>query len=188
MEFNKLMANIEAILFASGEAVPTDRICEAVEADYSTVEKVIRTINDTYEANHSALTVLKLGNKYQMTTAPEHADIIRKALEIRRNQPLSQAAFEVLAIIAYKQPVTKAYIDQTRGVDCTGVISGLCEKGLIEEAGRLDLPGRPLQYVTTENFLRCFSLSGLDDLEPIPIPETEGSQSTQQEKLNISEE
>ncbi len=176
MEFKELMANVEAILFASGEAVPIDRICEAVEADYSTVEKVIRNLNDVYENNHSALTVLKLGAKYQMSTAPKHAEVIRKALEIRRNQPLSQAAFEVLAIIAYKQPVTKAYIDQTRGVDCTGVISGLCEKGLIEEAGRLDLPGRPLQYVTTENFLRCFSLTSLDDLEPIPIPETDEKQ------------
>lgn len=171
MEYKELLASVEAILFASGEAVPIDRICEAVEADYSTVEKVIRNLNDVYENNYSALTVLKLGNKYQMSTASKYADVIRKALEIRRNQPLSQAAFEVLAIVAYKQPVTKAYIDQTRGVDCTGVISGLCEKGLIEEAGRLDLPGRPLQYVTTENFLRCFSLSSLDDLEPIPIPE-----------------
>ncbi|MGN1081339.1 MAG: SMC-Scp complex subunit ScpB, partial [Acutalibacteraceae bacterium] len=135
MDINEMRASVEAILFASGEAVPIDRICEATESDYSSVNKIVRILNDIYEDNHSALTILKLGDKYQMTTRIQFADIIRKALEIRRNQPLSQAAFEVLAIVAYKQPVTKAYIEQTRGVDCSGVITGLCEKGLIEESG-----------------------------------------------------
>ena len=121
-----------------------------------------------------------------MTTKPSYAVEIRKALEVRRNQPLSQAAFEVLSVIAYNQPVTKAFVEQVRGVDCTGVISGLCEKGLIEENGRLDLPGRPLLYVTTASFLRCFGLRSLSDLPP--IPQEEPLQQEQQEEAPLQQE
>jgi segregation and condensation protein B len=92
-------------------------------------------------------------------------------LEIKRNTPLSQAAFEVLAVVAYNQPITKSYIEQVRGVDCSGVISSLCQKKLIEEKGRLDLPGRPLIYGTTDRFLRCFSLNSLEDLPDLPKTE-----------------
>ena len=96
-------------------------------------------------------------------------------MDLKRNTPLSQAALEVLAVIAYNQPVTKAFVEQVRGVDCSGVVGSLTTKGLIEEKGRLELPGRPLLYGTTDNFLRCFQLESLDDLPPLPKPENDES-------------
>jgi segregation and condensation protein B len=94
-------------------------------------------------------------------------------LDLKRNAPLSQAAFEVLAIIAYNQPITKPYIEQIRGVDCSGVVNTLCQRGLIEEKGRLDVPGRPVLYGTTSDFLRCFSLNSLSDLPELPKEDRE---------------
>ena len=112
--------------------------------------------------------ILKLEDSYQMTSNKKFADKVRAALDLRRNQPLSNAAMEVLAIIAYNQPVTRAFMEQVRGVDCSGVVATLCEKELIEEAGRLDLPGRPIAFKTTANFLRAFSLSSLEELPALP--------------------
>ena len=112
--------------------------------------------------------MLRLGNRYQLCTRTEFAQSVRQALEIKRNAPLSQAAFEVLAVVAYNQPVTKSFVEQVRGVDCSGVVNTLCQKGLLEEKGRLELPGRPLLYGTTVEFLRCFSFSSLEDLPPLP--------------------
>ncbi|MBQ1183187.1 MAG: SMC-Scp complex subunit ScpB, partial [Clostridia bacterium] len=109
---------------------------------------------------------------YQLCTRKEFAENIRAVLDLRRKAPLSQAALEVLAVIAYNQPVTKAYVEQVRGVDCSGVVSTLVEKGLLEEKGRLELPGRPLLYGTTANFLRCFGLKNLDELPDVPSDET----------------
>ncbi len=103
-----------------------------------------------------------------MCSSAQFADQVRSALELRRNTPLSQAAMEVLAVVAYNQPVTKAFVDQVRGVDCGGVMATLSAKGLIEERGRLELPGRPLLYGTTENFLRCLHISSLEELPPLP--------------------
>jgi len=114
------------------------------------------------------LCLLRLGNRYQLCTRTEFAQSVRQALEIKRNAPLSQAAFEVLAVVAYNQPVTKSFVEQVRGVDCSGVVNTLCQKGLLEEKGRLELPGRPLLYGTTTEFLRCFSFSSLEDLPPLP--------------------
>lgn len=168
MELKEMTASVEAVLFACGEPVGVDRLCETLEVDRSTVAKIVRSLNNTYEEISSALKIVSLGDKFQMTTDTKYADVVRKALEIRRNQPLSQAAFETLAVIAYNQPVTKAFVEQVRGVDCSGVISGLCEKGLIEECGRLDLPGRPLLYATSDSFLRCFGISDLSQLPAVP--------------------
>ena len=112
-----------------------------------------------------------LDDAYQFCTAKECASAVRAALEIRRNTPLSQAALEVLAVIAYNQPVTKAFVEQVRSVDCAAVIQGLMLKGLVEERGRLELPGRPLLYGTTAGFLRSFGLQSLDDLPPLPEDE-----------------
>ena len=103
-----------------------------------------------------------------MVSKKEFAPQIRTVMDLRRNTPLSQAALEVLAVVAYNQPVTKAFVEQVRGVDCSGVIGSLTTKGLVEEKGRLELPGRPLLYGTTENFLRCFNISSLDELPPLP--------------------
>ena len=149
---------IEAILFASGEPISAARIAEVLEIDLRTAKNLLDGISDDYENRDSGICVLKLGDSYQMTTNKEYADKVRAALDIRRNQPLSNAALEVLAIIAYNQPVTRAFMEQIRGVDCSGVVANLCEKELIEEAGRLDLPGRPIAFKTTANFLRPSSI------------------------------
>jgi len=159
---------IEAILFASGEPISAARIAEVCELDLRTVKNLLSQLMDEYENRESGIRILKLGDSYQMSTDKEYATQVRAALDIRRNQPLSQAALEVLAIIAYNQPVTRAFMEQIRGVDCSGVVTTLCEKELIEEAGRLDLPGRPIAFKTTANFMRAFGISSLDMLPALP--------------------
>ena len=158
----------EAILFASGEPVEASRIAEALEVETETVEGALWELSRALDERESGICLLRLGSKYQLVSRKEYAQEIRNVLDIKKNIPLSPAAFEVLAIVAYNQPVTKAYVEQIRGVDCSGVISTLCQRGLLEERGRLDLPGRPLLYGTTPNFLRCFCLSSLSDLPELP--------------------
>ncbi|MGN0573006.1 MAG: SMC-Scp complex subunit ScpB [Acutalibacteraceae bacterium] len=158
----------EAILFASGEPVEASRIAEALEVETETVEGALWELSRILDERESGICLLRLGSKYQLVSRKEYAQEIRNVLDIKKNIPLSPAAFEVLAIVAYNQPVTKAYVEQIRGVDCSGVISTLCQRGLLEERGRLDLPGRPLLYGTTPNFLRCFCLSSLSDLPELP--------------------
>lgn len=171
---NNLTGTLEAILFAAGEPLEIDKIAGVMEIDEDAVCKLCEQLNNEYDRRAAGITVLRLKNKLQMCTRKEYFSYVRAALEIKRNAPLSQAAFEVLAVIAYNQPVTKSFIEQVRGVDCSGVVSSLCEKGLIEEQGRLDLPGRPLLYGTTDSFLRCFGMSSLGELPPIPRDENEG--------------
>ena len=168
MDIKNVTSKVEAILFASGEPVPAARIAEVLEITQKDLVKIIDGLNETYTQHNSALTVLKLENNYQLVTHTCHAEIIRTALDMRRMQPLSQAAMEVLAVIAYNQPVTKSFVEQVRGVDSSGVMSNLVEKGLIEEAGRLDLPGKPIAYKTTDLFLASFGLTSLDFLPPLP--------------------
>ncbi len=185
MSKNTWVAPIEALLFASGEGVSLQRIALALEITMEQAKAGVEELQQRMAEENSGLEIIPLDDGYQMVSKPQYAGGIRKLLEIRRNTPLSQAALEVLSVIAYNQPVTKAYVEQVRGVDCTGVIGSLSAKGLIEECGRLDLPGRPLLYSTTQNFLRCFSLGSLDDLPPIPEPEKEepfaGSRDAQRE-------
>lgn len=159
---------IEAILFANGSAVSFDTLVRATECKPSQVKNALIDLVEEYKNNERGIAVVKLENSYQMCSKKEYGEYIRRVMDIKRNSPLSQPALEVLAVIAYNQPVTKAFIEQVRGVDCSGVVGSLTAKGLIEEKGRLELPGRPLLYGTTENFLRCFELSSLDDLPPIP--------------------
>lgn len=158
---------MEAILFASGDAVSADKFSQALDIDIGTAEKLLADLANKYNSEKRGIKIVKLENSYQMCSEPKYAEYVRAVLEIRRNTPLSQAAMEVLAVIAYNQPVTKAFVEQVRGVDCSGVLSGLITKGLVEERGRLDLPGRPLVYGTTENFLRCLNISSLSDLPPV---------------------
>jgi len=165
---NKLTSACEAILFAYGEPMELTRLSEALGIEDELTEQLLLNLEANLEERNSGLRLLRLGDKYQLSTDTQYADLIRSVLEIKRNTPLSQAAFEVLAVVAYNQPITKSYIEQVRGVDCSGVIASLCQKKLIEEKGRLDLPGRPLVYGTTPDFLRCFSLSSLDELPPLP--------------------
>lgn len=161
---------ILAILFAGGEAVEIDRIAQAIGADVQTVAKYIPHLSDFLNDSGMPLEVLRLGDKLQLCTRSEYMGVIREALALRRNLPLSHAALEVVAIIAYNQPVTRAFIEQVRGVDSSGVVNSLLDKQLIEEAGRLELPGHPLSYRTTANFLRCFGLESLDKLPALPAP------------------
>ena len=171
MKASKLQAAVEAILFASGEPIELERIAEALDIDPDVCEQIILNLSAKLDETNSGICVLKLDNMYQLSSRTEYAEIIRDVLELRKNTPLSTAAFEVLAVIAYNQPVTKSFVEQIRGVDCSGVISTLCQKKLIEEKGRLDLPGRPLVYGTTPDFLRCFSISSLDELPELPEKE-----------------
>lgn len=168
MDSNELISKIEAILFASGDPLEGDKIAESLGVTVEQVDEAVKELSSLMQDRKSGLSVVTLGNKYQMCTRAEYAQVVRLALDAKRNAPLSAAAFEVLAVIAYNQPVTKAFVEQVRGVDCYYVISTLTQKGLIEEKGRLELPGRPLLYGTTSNFLRCFSLSSLEELPALP--------------------
>lgn len=160
------MGKIEAILFAGGEAVDLGRIAQVLGTRTYVVEEAVQKLQKRYNTPKSGIHVLFLGDSAQFTTNPAFIEPVRGVLDLKRNTPLSQAALEVLAVVAYNQPVTKAFVEQVRGVDCSGVLGSLMQKGLLEERGRLELPGRPLLYGTTENFLRCFQLSTLDDLPP----------------------
>lgn len=169
MKFSEGMAALEAVLFASGEPIELDRLAQAAELERDIAEKMIDRLNDRYSESGSALTVARLGTSYQLMTRTEFSRYIKTALETRRQAPLSQAALEVLAIVAYNQPVTRGFVEQVRGVDSSGVVKSLTERGLLEEYGRLeDVPGRPIAYKTTENFLRCFGLGSIDALPAIP--------------------
>ena len=159
---------ILAILFAGGEAVEVSRVAQAIGADEETVLRYVPHLRDALADAGMPFEVLRLGDRLQLCTSSDYAAVIRAALELRRSAPLSQAALEVLAVIAYNQPVTRAFIEQVRGVDSSGVVNSLIEKSLIEEAGRLDLPGRPIAYRTTPDFLRCFGLESLDKLPALP--------------------
>lgn len=168
---DSLISKLEAMLFAAGDPVEASKLAEVLDIDIESVTKMLGHLGALYDERESGLMLIKIDNKYQLCTREKHSEEVRKLLEIKKNTPLSNAAFEVLAIIAYNKTVTRSFVEQVRGVDCSGPISSLVQKGLIEEKGRLDLPGRPLIYGTTDRFLRCFSLNSLDDLPELPKTE-----------------
>ena len=163
-----LKSAVEAVLFAAGEPVPVARLSLVLGAGEDEVILAGRELTDCYEREQRGMRVLQLGDKLQMCSAPEYAAVIIKALEQRKPPMLSQPALETLAIVAYFQPVTRAYIDQVRGVDSSYTVSMLNERGLIEICGRLDVPGRPSLFRTTDQFLRTFGLQKLEDLPHLP--------------------
>ena len=167
-------AAMEAILFASGEPVNIDRICLALELDRPTAEQLLQKLSDYYAYERRGIRLVRMEDSYQLCSSPDYADAIRKAFEIRKSAKLSQPALEVLTIIAYYQPTTRAYVDQVRGVDSSYTMGLLLERKLIEECGRLQVPGRPHLYRTTKEFLRVFHLSSLDELPEMPGLEPEG--------------
>ena len=175
MEIKQYQAAMEAVLFASGEPVASGRLAEVLELDEVTAVRLAEDLMQDINTRGGGLRMLRLDDRYQLCTNADYAGYVRKALEIRRNTPLSQAAMEVLAIVAYNQPVTRAFIEQVRGVDCGAVVQGLVQKSLIEEKGRLELPGRPLLYGTTADFLRSFGLNSLEGLPPLPQKEEENA-------------
>lgn len=165
---DNLVSTIEAMLFASGDPVEASKLAKVLDIDIETVEKMLGHLSALYDERSSGLMIIRIDNKYQICTREKYSEEVRKLMEIKKNTPLSNAAFEVLAVIAYNKTVTRSFIEQVRGVDCSGPISSLVQKGLIEEKGRMDLPGRPLIYGTTDRFLRCFSLNSLEDLPDLP--------------------
>ena len=180
MEQTELERAIEAILFAAGERVEISRLAMTLETDEDEVERTADALADKLSFERRGIRILKLEKGYQMVSSGEMADYVTKALETRKPPKLSSSQLEALTIIAYYQPATKAMVEQIRGVDSSYSISALMNKKLIEEGGRLNVPGRPIQYKTTPDFLRTFGLSSLEELPPIekisfgePIPEEE---------------
>ena len=174
LDRKEIEAAMEGILFASGEPVDIRRICVALDLDRQTAEQILRGLADYYAYERRGIRLLQMEDSWQLCSAPDYADIIRKAFEVRKPAKLSQPALEVLTIIAYYQPTTRAYVEQVRGVDSSYTVGLLQERGLIEECGRLQVPGRPILYRTTKNFLRSFHLNSLEDLPEIPGMEAEG--------------
>lgn len=178
MEQTELERAIEAILFAAGERVEISRLSTALETDEDEIEQAADNLSNTLAFERRGIRILKLDRGYQMVSSGEMADYVTKALETRKPPKLSSSQLEALTIIAYYQPATKAMVEQIRGVDSSYSISVLMNKKLIEEAGRLNVPGRPIQYKTTPDFLRTFGISSLEELPPIekinfgePLPE-----------------
>ena len=178
MEQTELERAIEAILFAAGECVELSRLAMALETDEDEVTRAADALADKLAFERRGIRILRLEKGYQMVSSGEMADYVTKALETRKPRKLSASQLESLTIIAYYQPATKAMVEQIRGVDSSYSISALMNKRLIEEAGRLNVPGRPIQYKTTPDFLRTFGLSTLEELPPIekinfgePLPE-----------------
>ena len=182
---NELECALEAVLFASGDSVSEGKLCAVLQTEKQTLRTAAQNLADYYDFNRRGLKLLRLDDRYQLASRADYAQIVRSALESRKPQSLTPAALEVLAIVAYKQPVTKIYIEQVRGVDSTYTLSSLVDKGLVEDCGRLDVPGRPILYQTTEVFLRSFGLSSVNQL---PALESFGEQDPQQMTLSELEE
>ncbi len=171
MDLEEGIAIIEAIMFAYGDPISVDKLSEASGIDEDTTAKLVSQLERRYNVQSGGLRIIRLEDTYQIATRADLAPYVKAALENYRQTPLSQAAMESLAIIAYNQPVTKGFVEQIRGIDSSGVVNTLAERGLIEEAGRLELPGRPIAYRTTDTFLRCFGLGSLNELPPLPTQE-----------------
>lgn len=181
MKLTKAEAIVESVLFAAGDAVDIEKLSDILDIDIKSTRAILTALTDKYETEGRGLRIIRLENSFQMCTAPEFKEHISKLCEPRGNRSLSNAAMEVLAIVAYKQPVTRAVIEQIRGVSCDTLVNKLLERGLIEEVGRLDAPGRPMLFGTTEEFLRCFNISGVSEL---PEYETRSRDAVTDSKLD----
>lgn len=155
---------VEALLFASGEPVTAEKLGEAIPLQTYLVEDLLRQMKEEYDCPESGLQLLQLEDRWQLATKDQFAQPIKTLLDKKKNTPLSQAAMEVLAIIAYNQPVSRSFIEQVRGIDSSTLVTRLAERGLVEEAGRLDLPGRPIAFKTTDTFLRTFGIENISQL------------------------
>lgn len=167
MEQTELQRALEAILFAAGERMELSRLSAVLETDESEVEAAADALSNQFSFERRGIRVIKLERGYQMVSSGEMADYVTRALETKKPPKLSSSQLEALTIVAYYQPATKAMVERIRGVDSAYSIAALLNKKLIEEAGRLNVPGRPIQYKTTPDFLRTFGLSSLEELPPI---------------------
>ena len=183
LDLREVEAAVEAILFAAGEPLPIERICLALDLDRPTAEQVLQKLGDHYAYERRGIRILRLEHAYQMCSSGEMSSYVTRALETRKPPRLSSAQLETLTVIAYYQPATRAYIEQIRGVDSAYSVGALLNKHLIEECGRLNVPGRPILYRTTPDFLRTFGLESLDEL-----PEIEKMQFGKQELPQQEEE
>lgn len=165
----KIPYAIEGILFAAGEPVKAAKLAAVLETDIDTVEEAVRLLRYNYDTEERGMMIIDIDDGYQLCSRPDYYNYIQLILGEQRRQALSNAAMEVLAIIAYKQPITRGQIEYVRGVNSDAAVNRLVERGLIEESGRLDAPGRPILYKTTQNFLRCFGLSTPKDLPPLDM-------------------
>ena len=182
---SNISSALEAVLFASGDSVSISRLARILDVEEQTVIKAADSLSEEYISRSSGIRLLRLEQNLQLSTAQEYSDCVAKIIEDLGPAQLSQQALEVLAIVAYFQPVTKVYIDQVRGVDSTYTVNMLCVKGLIEQCGKLDMTGRPLLYKTTEAFLRTAGISSLDEL-PV-LPDMTSSESAEKLRLQIEE-
>ncbi|MGN0150679.1 MAG: SMC-Scp complex subunit ScpB [Clostridia bacterium] len=164
---NNIKYAIEGILFAAGEPVKASKLAVVLDTDIENINRAVAALKAEYNEQHRGFNIIDIMDGYQICSRPEYYRYIQEILGEQRNQPLSNAAMEALAIIAYKQPITRGQIEHIRGVNSDGCVNRLYERGLIDEAGRLDAPGRPILYVTTDTFLRCFGLKSPKDLPPI---------------------
>ena len=156
MNEQQRLGALEAMLFAHGEPVALDRLAEAMHTEPIQAQVLLEKLQRQYDERNSGLVILNFEDRWQMATRPYYGEIVKRILDTRRNAPLSPASLEVLAVIAYNQPVSRSFIEQVRGVDSSSTVAKLLEKGLIEEAGRLDLPGKPVAFRVTDTFLRVF--------------------------------
>ncbi len=184
MEPEDIRRGIEAILFAAGDPVEVARIASAIGVSVETVHQETKHLQDEYGFHRRGIRIVQMNDAYQMVSSPEQSELITRALETRKPPKLSSSALETLTVIAYYQPTTKAFVEQIRGVDSSYTISALLSKKLIEEQGRLSVPGRPILYGTTSDFLRTFGLTSLDELPEVELPQ--GNVSPEQVELQLS--
>lgn len=182
MENAEICRAVEAILFAAGDPVGMERMALAIGAGTDQIEAALKELMDTYSFERRGMRIIRLEDAYQMVSAQELSDVITRALETRKPPKLSASALETLTVIAYYQPTTKAFVEQIRGVDSSYTISALLNKKLIEEQGRLGVPGRPILYGTTPDFLRTFGIASLEELPEVDLPKAQ----TQQVEMQLS--
>lgn len=185
MEIKKLEGAVEAILFAMGESVELERIAKAIEQDKETTRKLIQNLMDQYRQEGRGIQIIELENSYQMCTKKEMYEYLIRIAKQPQKIVLTDVALETLSIIAYKQPVTKAEIEQIRGVKCDHAVNKLIEYNLVKELGRLDAPGRPLLFGTTEEFLRNFGIQSLDDLPTASPVQVEDFKAEAEEEVQL---
>ena len=176
MDIKEIKSVIEGLLFVAGDAISLKELSHVLSIDEGTVRKIINQMMDASNEEKRGIQIIEVNNSYQFCTRPEHYEYIERLVKPQTRQGLSQAALETLSIIAYKQPITKAQIDAIRGVKSESSISRLQDKELIFEAGRLDAPGRPMIYCTTDNFLKLFGLKSLQELPPLQDNTAEGEE------------
>jgi len=168
-----LLSALESLLFVAAAPVEAEELARVVNAPVEVVERQVRALGELYRAQHRGLRIAERNGRFQMVSAPEAGELIEAFLNLDATTRLSAPALETLAIIAYRQPVTRAQIEAVRGVDCSGVLRSLLQRGLIEEIDRLDAPGRPVRYGVTDLFLQHFGLTSLQELPPLEPQEAE---------------